>query len=130
MARYEITISKVFCASHALRLPDGTLEPVHGHNWPVEVTVGSDRLDALETVMDFHDLEAAVDAVIAPWQNRDLNQCPPFVQGDGDGWNPSAERVAEWIADRVSESLPGPVRLLSVRVGEAPGCFATVRLSS
>ena len=121
---YEITIDRSFAASHALRLPDDTLEPVHGHDWPVTVTVAADRLDAMQTVMDFHELEPLVDAAIKPWHNRHLNDCPPFDTGE---INPSAERVAEHIARHVAAGLPEHVTLTSVTVGEAPGCKATYR---
>ena len=121
---YEITIAKVFAASHAIRLPDGSLEPIHGHNWPVEVTVGSPGLDSIETVMDFHVLEESVDALIAQVHNRHLNEVEPFV---GCKVNPTAERVAWWFATEIARTLPATVKMLSVRVGEAPGCFAIYR---
>ena len=35
---FEITTTRHFSASHQLVLYDGTLEPLHGHNWQVRVT--------------------------------------------------------------------------------------------
>jgi len=125
---YEITVTAVFAAAHAIRLPDGALEPVHGHNWSVAVTVGSEGLDDIETVMDFHPLQAAVDQTIAPWVNGDLNTSAPFADASGElVINPTAERVAWAIAKGVAPKLPKPVRLISVSVGEAPGCTATYK---
>lgn len=121
---YEITIVKAFAAAHAIRLPDGSLEPVHGHNWPVEVSVASNGLDGIETVMDFHVLEKAIDALLAKVHNRHLNEVEPFI---GTKVNPTAERVAWWIANQIRLTLPEGVKLTQVRVGEAPGCFATYR---
>jgi 6-pyruvoyltetrahydropterin/6-carboxytetrahydropterin synthase len=121
---YSITIERSFSAAHAIRLPDGSLEPVHGHNWPVEVSVGSPGLDQIETVMDFHELVGMVDGVLAGLHNRCLNEVEPFAGGRV---NPTAERVAWWIAGRVRASLPAGVRLECVRVGEAPGCYASYR---
>ncbi len=121
---YEITVETEFAAAHALHLPDGTDEPLHGHNWRVAVTVARAGLDALETVMDFHDLERAVAAVLEPWHNRNLNDVTPFAD---QGVNPSAERVAWWIGEQVIPSLPNGVTLVSVHVGEAPGCTAVYR---
>lgn len=120
---YQITIEKVFAASHALRLPDGSYEPTHGHNWPVRVTVGSDQLDAMDCVMDFHELERIVDGILAPFQTAHLNDVPPFSQGI----NPSAERVAEHVGQAVAAELPGHVKLIEASVGEAPGCTAVYR---
>ncbi len=126
---YEITVESIFAAAHAIRLPDGTLEPTHGHNWPVAITVGADELDDIETVCDFHLLQGLLNDALAPWQNNDLNQCEPFTDGSGGlAINPTAERVAWAIANTITPGLPKNCRLLSVSVGEAPGCTAVVRL--
>ncbi len=118
---FEITVEDVFAASHALRLPDGSFEPMHGHNWHVRASVACEQLDAIETVMDFHDLKDRLAAVLEPFRNRHLNDVPPFAEGEV---NPSAERVAWWIGTRLSEGLPDGVALTRVTVTEAPGCEA------
>ncbi|MEX2214283.1 MAG: 6-carboxytetrahydropterin synthase [Phycisphaeraceae bacterium] len=127
---YEITIHRVFAAAHAIRLYDGSIEPLHGHNWTVEVTAQAKELDAIEVVIDFHELERIVDALLAKVNNRNLNETPPFspyATGSNAGINPSAERVAWWIGTETAKQLPGHARLVSVKVGEAPGCVATWR---
>jgi len=125
---FEITINTTFAAAHAIRLPDGSLEPLHGHNWQTQLTVGCDELDGIETVMDFHDLQAMLDDIVAPVRNRNLNDCPPFADGQGGlAINPTAERVAQWIGESVSAKLPDRVALHAVRIEEAAGCFATWR---
>ena len=108
---FEITTTRKFCASHRLRLYDGSLEPLHGHNWRVQVRVTAEKLDAIGVVMDFHELERAVDLVIGPLHNRHLNEVPPF-----DRINPSAENVAVHIGTTLS--LPAGVLLLSTEVWE------------
>ena len=90
---FEITVERTFTATHALRLTDGTREPVHSHEWHLTVTVASAQLDSIDTVMDFHELERMVDGVIDPIRDRDLNAEEPFADGR---MNPSAERVAQW----------------------------------
>src|SRR5687768_1170910 len=67
---FEITTTRAFAAAHQLRLPGGGIEPLHGHNWRVKVTVSAATLDALGTVMDFHELERLLDVVLAPMHNR------------------------------------------------------------
>ncbi|MEM7625078.1 MAG: 6-carboxytetrahydropterin synthase [Planctomycetota bacterium] len=126
---HEATIQLVFSAAHALCLPDGNLEPLHGHDWSVQVTVASGELDEMDTVMDFHKLEELVEAVVAPWRNGNLNALPPFSPDGGTTLevNPSAERVAERIAWVVGGGLPERVWLHDVAVGEAPGCVARYR---
>src|SRR5688572_9528767 len=112
---FEITTTRTFAAAHQLRLPDGSLEPLHGHNWRVKVTVSAHKLDALGTVMDFHELERLLDEVVTPMHNRHLNELEPFVRE----LNPSAENVAFHIAR--SLRLPSTVRLQCVEVWETDG---------
>jgi len=123
---YEVTIERTFSAAHAL-LIRGVREPVHGHDWRLAVVVAGRSLDEDELLVDFHALEAAVDAIIAPFRNADLNAVAPF-----DRVNPSAEAVARHVADRIAAALPdlggaAGLAVAEVRVGEAPGCTATVR---
>jgi 6-pyruvoyltetrahydropterin/6-carboxytetrahydropterin synthase len=108
---FQIRTARAFSAAHALKLYDNSLEPIHGHNWKVEVTVQSDQLDSIGVVMDFHELERLLDAIIQPMHNRHLNEVSPF-----DRLNPSAENVALHIGQ--SLRLPSSVRLVSVQVWE------------
>ena len=114
---FEIHITREFSAAHRLRMYDGTLEPLHGHNWQVRVSVEARELDRIGVVMDFHELERLVDAVVGPMHNRDLSSLPSFASR-----NPSAENVAAHIAQ--SLVLPSHIKLLSVAVWETSQCCA------
>jgi 6-pyruvoyltetrahydropterin/6-carboxytetrahydropterin synthase len=126
---YEISVQAEFCAAHAIVIA-GQREPVHGHNWHVTVTVGGDRLDAEGLLLDFHALERAIGEIIGPFRNNDLNATAPF-----DRTNPTAELVARHIAEGVQVRLPdlapapqsNHIRVVSVRVTEAPGCAVVYR---
>ena len=118
---FEITTMREFSAAHQLRLYDGSLEPLHGHNWRVKVTVAAAGLDAIGVVMDFHELERWVDAVIVPMHNRHLNDLPAFAH-----LNPSAENVAWHIGQAVK--LPASVEMVSVEVWETTGNSAVWRV--
>jgi 6-pyruvoyltetrahydropterin/6-carboxytetrahydropterin synthase len=111
---FEITTTRTFCASHQLVLYDGSLEPLHGHNWVVRVAVTAPRLDPIGVVMDFHELERLVDAIVVPMHNRHLNELEPFKSE----LNPSAENVALHVAR--SLKLPEGVALRAVTVWETP----------
>jgi 6-pyruvoyltetrahydropterin/6-carboxytetrahydropterin synthase len=101
-----------FPASHQLRLYDGSLEPLHEHDWVVKVTVRG-PLDSIGVVMDFHDLERRMAEVLNPMRGKSLNDLPQFAAN-----NPSAENVAKHIGD--SLSLPASVRLTRIEVWETP----------
>ena len=111
---FEITATRHFSASHQLVLYDGSLEPLHGHNWVVKVTAAAAKLDAIGVVMDFHELERLVDEMVVPMHNRHLNDVEPFKSG----LNPSAENVALHVGRSIR--LPGGVTLRSVTVWETP----------
>jgi len=108
---FEISTTRTFAAAHQLRLYDGSLEPLHGHNWRVRVTVSAGKLDAIGVVMDFHELERLVDAVLSGLHNAHLNETSVFA-----AVNPTAENVAAHVAR--SLRLPGGVRLACVEVWE------------
>ncbi len=124
---FAIEVQSTFSAAHALRLPNGAIEPLHGHDFHVTVKIAAAELDALETVVDFHEVETALRSILAPWRNRNLNDLEPFRSKV----NPSAERIAEQIGKQLSAELltagqPNPrrLRLLEVRITEAPNCLA------
>jgi 6-pyruvoyltetrahydropterin/6-carboxytetrahydropterin synthase len=114
---FQITTTHEFSAAHAIVLYDGTIEPVHGHNWRVSITVASDKLDSIGVVMDFHQLQRLVDEVIGPMHNRHLNELPAFAN-----LNPTTENVAVYVAN--SLKLPAGVRLSKVEVWETWDCSA------
>jgi 6-pyruvoyltetrahydropterin/6-carboxytetrahydropterin synthase len=117
---FEITTTRKFSASHQIRLADNSLEPLHGHNWRVCVRVAAPQLDAIGVVMDFHDLEKAVDAVIGPLHNRHLNETGPFERA-----NPSAENVAALVGRTIE--LTAGVSLVCVEVWETDENSAVYR---
>lgn len=122
---YELTIERWFNATHTLRMPDGSREPIHGHDWRVCVHVAADQLDACDMAVDFHQLERWLEELLAPLHHSHLNDQPTFAKV-----NPTAERVAENIAGGMAERLTSlkHVNLLKVSVTEAPGCVAIFHL--
>lgn len=121
---YELSIEGGFSAAHAIRM-GGVLEPLHGHDWRVTLTVGGATLDGDGLLCDFHVAEQSLQRSLGRLHNRCLNETPPF-----DALNPTAEHVALHLAREIGEALPKGVRLVSVRVTEAPGCAATYRAVS
>ena len=117
---FDITASREFAAAHQLRLYDGSLEPLHGHNWKVRVTVSAEKLDPIGVVMDFHELERRLDVILHPLHNSHLNDAAALR-----GLNPSTENVALHIAR--SLTLPDGVRLTCVEVWETSQNSAVYR---
>ena len=120
MPRYQLTLCSEFSAAHQLTLLDGSLEPLHGHNWPVEVVVEGEELDGMGVLADFTILQPKLRAITDELHDTFLNDVP-VLQPD----NPTTERVARHIAETFAPVLPAGVRLVSVRVWETRDCAAT-----
>ena len=119
---FEVSVSGRFVAAHQLRLPDGTLEPRHSHNWRVAVTFAGAMLDHDGLLLDFNEIKTRLEELLAILFDRNLNELPAFT-----GRPPSAENVARHIAQQLGSLLPEGVRLTCVEVEEAPGCIARYR---
>ena len=92
---------------------------MHGHNWKIRVTLAGAELDADGLLCDFHTVEEALGDITARFDNRTLNDVPPF-----DSVNPTAEQVARHIGESLAKMMPAEVGVKQVRVTEAPRCAA------
>ena len=118
---FTITIETTFQASHSLILADNKPEPLHSHDWRVEVAVQAEQLDQQGLVMDFHVLESLLNQAVMPLvKTGNINQVADFSHR-----NPSAEAVAKYIADRLVEKLPTPISLCNTTVWETKTCRAS-----
>lgn len=114
MACYELLLRAEFSAAHQLRLENGELEPLHGHNWRVEVSVTGPEPDpATGMVADFTRLLELLEGVTGHLHDTFLNELPPFSAD-----NPSTERIAKHIHDALAPQLPEVIRISKVRVWE------------
>ncbi len=116
---FTVSVERRFWASHQLTLPDGSKEPLHGHNWSVTAQLSSEELDSMGFVMDFQQLKAILDDITAGLGNAELEKNDYFRRN-----NSSAESVAKYIYERLITKLPRGVKLESVSVVEEVGCTA------
>ena len=115
---YSVSVETSFCATHRVRLPDGTVEPSHGHDWRVRVFFARAELDDNGMVVDFDAARETLCAVTATLHHADLNAIRAFA-----GRNPTAEVVARYLFEQVRKR--GFPQICCVEVTEAPGCVAT-----
>ena len=128
MPRYELLVRTRFEAAHHLLAYRGAPEPVHGHSFRVEARIESSGLGADGYVLDFVEIQRALDALAGRFSHRDINTVPPF-----DRRTPTAEHLAEWFfrelegwlaGQRQPDAGPG-VRLAALTLWEGPDCAAT-----
>ena len=118
---FEVAYETTFCATHVLTDAGRPIEPVHGHDWRVEVVAAGESLDRLGVVVDFEHLKEAVGEVCRRFHYKDLNAHPAFARQ-----SPSAETVARYIFQEVRKGMGAEGKhLRRVRIWEAPGCSAT-----
>lgn len=86
---------------------DGSYEPLHGHNWRVEVHLTGPKLDEAGLLADFTVLQPRLRAITDEMHDTYLNELPAFSTG----LNPSTENVARVIHDRFAAGLPQSVRI-------------------
>ena len=89
-----------FSAAHFLSHYCGKCENLHGHNYKVRLWVQGAELGEGGMLADFSLLKQALKAAIEPLDHSNLNDMAIF-QND-----PSAERIARFIHESVSEKLP------------------------
>lgn len=89
-------------------MPDGSLEPVHGHNWRIVAHVDARELNAQGLVIDFNDLRAALDRATERYDHRHLNDVEPFGEISS-----TAENLARVVYDRMAASLDDGRRWVS-----------------
>jgi 6-pyruvoyltetrahydropterin/6-carboxytetrahydropterin synthase len=97
---YEVTVLSHFSGAHRLRCLRGKCEALHGHNWKVEVSWGSNRVGKDGVVIDFKILKEKVEKVLRSLDHTYLNDLPYFL-----GREPSSENIAKYIFDKLKGEL-------------------------
>ncbi len=112
---FEVLIQEEFSSAHALHHYYGETEPLHGHNYRVEVVVEGKRLqNKVKYLTDFVALQKALGEIVKPMDHCNLNEYAPLRQE-----NTSAENLAYFIAGELQKRWREPgVRLKSVTVWE------------
>jgi len=111
---YKVSATLTFAAAHSLRGYEGACENLHGHNWVVTATLGTDKLDDVGIAYDFKDLKQNLNEIINKFDHQFLNEIEPF-----DKLNPTSENLAKYIFDSLAEKLPEHIWVVSIEVGES-----------
>ena len=96
-------IFKQFTLEAAHRLPNvpagHKCARLHGHSFRVEIRVSGEPAEHTGWVMDFSEIKAAFAPLHEQLDHRYLNDIPGLE-------NPTSERLATWIWERLQPSLP------------------------
>lgn len=118
---FEVSVRSSFSGAHRLRGYRGKCEELHGHNWDIEVAVGTKRLNDTGIALDFKLLKQKLNDVLAELDHCELNKLTFFKK-----INPSAENIAKHIYMNFKKSLKAKgIKLTCVRVWETKDSCAT-----
>ena len=98
---YYDRVEDTFSAAHYLRNYHGKCERLHGHNYRVRVTVRGEKLDEGGMLVDFTVMKKKLKEVLSLYDHMNLNEVDDFREAE-----PSAERIAKSIFDRLSPLMP------------------------
>lgn len=102
---YTVTQEAWISSSHQVLGPDGSPEPLHGHNWRVRVTVEALDLDERGMVIDLDRLRQQMEQVLDRLDHTHLNDLPVFRDSDEADASISGERVARVVCRELAERL-------------------------
>jgi len=112
---YEVTIRKTFSAAHSLKENDGKFEEIHGHNFIVEATLTGEALNREDLLIDFRVFKQWIKEALDRLDHKYLNHLDEFRDV-----NPSTERLAKWINDRIAPQAASlGLRLARITVWES-----------
>lgn len=112
---YEVTIRKSFSAAHLLREIGGKCEELHGHNFSVEISIIGSSLNEEDVLIDFRVVKGWTEGVLDQLDHKYLNELEYFKS-----INPSSERIAHFIHERIDEKArAAKVNLSRVTVWES-----------
>lgn len=104
--RFEAAVERPL--SVVYRGEDGRWE---GHDFRVEVIAARQGLDGFDVVVDFRDLETALDALLEPLRGRLLGELG--LQGPMD--------LARMLAEKLALKVPPPARLTEIALTDGQG---------
>lgn len=119
---YEVMVRKTFSAAHTVTI-DGVREPLHGHNFAVEITLSSRELDDEGLVIDFRKIKRWLEEILREFDHTYLNDLPRFKNV-----TPTAERLARCIHDHIEAQMESTQYTIErVTVWESESACATYR---
>lgn len=121
---FKISVTTHFAAAHRLSGYEGPCENLHGHNWLIKATIGTDKLDEIGMAYDFKKLKQHLTEIIDRLDHQFLNELTPF-----DEINPTSENVARYIFESLANRLPADIKVISIDVGESEQYVATYEAS-
>ncbi len=122
---YIVAVKRDFVGQHFLIGGDwGPENEWHSHHYYVEVQLEGGSLDKHGYLVDIVDIEHNLEALVAYYKDKTLNDLPEF-----EGLNPSIEHFSRIFATQLAERIQAPnLTHLALKVWENEIAWASYRL--
>ena len=123
---YTVAVTRDFVAQHYLVGGDWGAENVrHSHHYRLELQLEGAELDRHGYLVDIVDIESNLDALVASYRDRTLNDLPEFA-----GLNPSIEHFSRICCTTLSARiLASNLAAVTVKLWENEIAWAGYRLA-
>jgi 6-pyruvoyltetrahydropterin/6-carboxytetrahydropterin synthase len=121
---YTVAVKRDFVAQHFLIGGDwGAENERHSHHYQLEVQLEGATLDAHGYLVDIVDIETHLEALVAYYRDRTLNELPEFK-----ALNPSIEHFARILCQALSAHIQAPhLSAITVKIWENEIAWAAYR---
>jgi 6-pyruvoyltetrahydropterin/6-carboxytetrahydropterin synthase len=121
---YTVAVKRDFVAQHFLVGGDwGAENQKHSHHYQVELQLEGAALDEHGYLVDIVDIEANLNALVAGYRDKTLNDLAEFA-----GLNPSIEHLARRLCDTLAERIQAAnISALTVKLWENEIAWAAYR---
>jgi len=121
---YTVAVKRDFVAQHFLVGGDwGVENQKHSHHYQVELQLQGPSLDEHSYLVDIVDIEANLNALVAYYSDKTLNDLPEFA-----GRNPSIEHFARILCDTLAERIKtATISTVTVKLWENEIAWAAYR---
>lgn len=122
---YSVAVKRDFIAQHRLIGGDwGAENQLHSHHYALELILEGQELDQHGYLVDIVDIEQALEAQVAVYRDRVLNDLPAFQ-----GLNPSIEHFSRILCQALAAQIKAVnLSRITVKLWENEIAWAAYRL--
>ncbi|NKQ36770.1 MAG: 6-carboxytetrahydropterin synthase [Chloroflexi bacterium] len=122
---YTVAVKRDFVAQHFLIGGDwGAENEWHSHHYVVEVQLEGAALDKHGYLVDIVDIENNLEALVAWYRDKTLNDLPEFA-----GLNPSIEHFSRIFCQQMAERITAPnLTAVAIKIWENEIAWAAYRM--
>ena len=123
---YTLAVQRNFTGQHFLIGGDwGAENQWHSHHYRLEIQLEGATLDQHGYLVDIVQVEALLEAIVARYRDKTLNDLPEFA-----GLNPSIEHFARILCTQLAERIQAKtLSILTVKIWENEIAWASFQVS-